>query len=208
MIIKTEFQPNINGYPFPNRFEKNWLNIFIRVTIGNSIYGLCGGMVFSALDYYYNKVDLPLINSEDTERYTQFVHYLWRRQLNSMPLKNYYDLLTRNFSKDNNLLIGTISRQLPKVTQSIDAGIPCPLVIIRSSKFENLTNNHQLVITGYEIDNSVTNLFCYDPNHPGETPSIMISRDINALSIKQSTFEAIRGFFCNHYKIKPPFSAD
>ncbi len=207
MNKKTEFESEVHGYPFPNRFEKNWLNIFIRLAVRNSIYGLCGGMVFSALDHFYNKVELPAVNPENAEAQEAFIHYLWIRQLNSMPLVNYYSLLSRNFQNDHSLLVNTISKQLSSVIQSIDAGIPCPLVIIRSSKFENLSNNHQIVITGYAIDDSLTNLFCYDPNHPGKQTVVTISRDITALSISQSTHETIRGFYCNPYKKKPPYSS-
>ncbi len=207
MNKKTEFDSEIHGYPFPNRFEKNWLNIFVRLAVKNSIYGLCGGMVFSALDHFFSKVNLPTVNPENKEAQEAFIHHLWKRQLNSMPLINYFSLLSRNFQNDNLLFINTITKQLSVVIQSIDAGIPCPLVIIRSSKFEDLTNNHQLLITGYDIDSAITYLFCYDPNHPGKQPIITISRDITALSISQSTNEPIRGFFSNPYKKKPPYSS-
>lgn len=204
MSPTTEFFPTNHGYPFVNRFEKNWPNIFIRTLVGNSIYGLCGGMVFSAYDYFLHKVQIPNIPEETVSR-EQFIRYLWKRQLNSMPVKNYLSLLRRNFQKDQKLLLDTISRQLPLVTAAIDRKKAMPLVIIRSKKFENLTNNHQLLVCGYELEGSLTRLICYDPNHPLEAPHLTIERDISALSISQSTGEEIRGFFCNQYTPKEPY---
>ena len=57
-IYKTNFISKANGFRFVNRFEINFpLQFKIpfagEVKLSDVVYGLCGGMCFTALDYYY-----------------------------------------------------------------------------------------------------------------------------------------------------------
>lgn len=206
--MSTEFLPINHGYRFPNRFEGNLPNIFLRLFFGHSVYGLCGGMVFSSLDYFFGNCPIPVLVETSEQLDKKFIYYLWKRQQRSMPIRNYFLLFIKTFKKNRELLIDTIVNQLPKVLLSIDQGQPVPLVIIRAHNFENPTNNHQILATSYELEAAKTHLFCYDPNHPQIVTKMQICRDINSLSIHYSTGEPMRGFFINYYRAKPPYAAN
>ncbi len=206
--MTTKFLPDLHGYQFVNRFEGNLPNIFLRIVIRRSVYGLCGGMVFSALDYFSKNCPIPTTAEKSEELEEGFIRYLWKRQQASMSIFNYYLLTKKSFQKNRNLIIDTITKELPQILRSIDNEKPVPLIIIRSRNFESPTNNHQILVTNYEVEGSETHLTCYDPNHPHISTVVKICRDINSLSIEYSTGEPMRGFFINHYQEKPIFLID
>ena len=68
--------------------------------------------------------------------------------------------------------------------------------------------NHQVLAVGYEEDiiTKRTTLFLYDPNHPGQTPSITmdLSKPGTGIKIQQDTGESLRGFFVIDYERQDP----
>jgi len=202
--MKTNFIPASHGYKFPNRFEHNLPNILIKTIIRNSVYGLCGGMVFSALDYFFDK---SLLNSETspTNLTPEFVNYLWQRQFDSMPLTNYFSLVRKTFQNDRKLMMDTINHQIPLIIESLNAGVPSIIIIIRSKNIKNPTDNHQILLTDYKINGPITEFTSYDPNHPSKDTFLRICRIFEEESITQSTGERVRGFFVNKYRQKTPW---
>lgn len=72
--VLTGFSPEKNGFRFTNRFAGE---DFIRWG------GLCGGMSYAALDYYYHKVPRPA-QSWIPANATPLQSFIWNRQQHSM----------------------------------------------------------------------------------------------------------------------------
>jgi len=199
--METSFLPSVNGFQFHNRFEKNWPNWFVKNFIGNSAYGLCGGMVYSALDHFLQGRTI-ISTSRVTDLESDFIQVLWKRQFASMPLINYFLLASRTFQKDSFLLTDSIMQQIPRVIESINNNMPAPIIIIRSKRLENPMDNHQILLTGYKINGPLTIFTSYDPNHPLKTTFLTVNRKSGEEKITQSTGELVRGFFINRYEKK------
>lgn len=197
--MKTNFIPLTHGYKFPNRFEFKGLSKLTNLFKNNLIYGMCGGMVFSALDHYFDQKMVAgyKIVEDIPDNYTK---YLWKRQRESVSFSVlmkiiYFTSLSINRSVKKSILV-----ELPKIKWHLNDDLPVPLVIIRASLLQNPTHNHQILVTELLENGNRTELFIYDPNHPGKQPIIEIDRFSH--KIIQSTGELVRGFFVNKYSYK------
>ena len=89
--VRTNFSPTKDGFKFINYFEIKLPRFKIpfagEVDLNDVVFGLCGGMCFSALDYYYANQPVPT----DTDVFKinrKLFTYLADRQLDSIPLAN------------------------------------------------------------------------------------------------------------------------
>jgi len=87
---KTNFASQINGFRFVNRFELQFpvkfpLPLVGEIDLNNVVYGLCGGMCFTALDYFYAGKEVPDFSKVDEIDRKLFV-YLVDRQLDSLSI--------------------------------------------------------------------------------------------------------------------------
>jgi len=197
MKTTTNFTPLFRGYLFPNRFEYKGFSKYLKILKNKFIYGMCGGMVFSALDYFFDQNKIPHYESVNdlSQSYTK---YLWKRQTQSTSLSVVLQIIFFASLPKKKAFQKVVQNKLPGILNRINIGLPAPIVIVRSSLFQNPTFNHQVLVTGYEDDPSKLELILYDPNHPRQEPRIVILNDPE-LSIIQSTGEPVRGFFLNHY---------
>jgi len=202
--INTDFIPNIHGYKFINLFDLNLLISFTSIFKKRLFIGLCGGMVFSALDYFYSGIICPDYLSPD-EFHDKFIDYLWKRQLESISVGTFITLINRGVSSNKKVINHVINKEIPKIIENINQGVPVPVVIVRNRFFENPTNNHQILLVSCTIDGPKTHFKCYDPNHPQQSPLLTISRIIGQESIISSTGEPIRGLFINKYNHQQPY---
>ena len=198
--ITTKFNPTQNGFAFTNRFSFK-SKLFSPAAVKNQfIYGLCGGMCFTALDYYYHNVPLPYY-SDGSKLPESFLRHLQHRQINSMPISSLLKIAANLFfypRPDN-----VIKKQLELIQKSIYTGEPVPIIVIRTKGLENPTNNHQVIVYALERHNNKVLLFCYDPNHPMQETIINILDNGN--QIKQSSGEPVRSLFVNKYLSAPVF---
>ena len=149
---------------------------FGTLKLGDASGGVCGGMVFAAVDFYLLNQPAP------RERTPELFRYLCRRLLDSWSLPfgvmRYYDwqrrsgatrywLGTRMGSGVTRL---TVIDEWPKIRAAIDTGVPAPLglVKVQSWRLQEMARNHQVLCHGYTEadDGSKTALHCYDPNWP------------------------------------------
>ena len=195
--MKTNFNPPSHGYSFPNRFEFKGLSRIKKFVKSNFIYGMCGGMVFTALDFYFDQYKLPGYQAvEDLP--LSYTKYLWKRQTQSVSISVLLKIIQFATLSVSKSMQKTIQDELPKIIERLNDGLPAPIVIIRSSLFQNPTHNHQVLVIGYIDNGSTLDLELYDPNHPKSGPRLMISMDPEYL-ITQSTGEPVRGLFLNNY---------
>jgi hypothetical protein len=224
----TGFEPRQHGFHFPNAFpavpDITFSTPLGKVEIGNAANGLCGGMVFCALDHFLAKRPIPPITTPPAEGplFDGFV----RRLLNSFNLPlgifNYIVLMHPDYPDgDENRLGGntfaphgraweTIRVQWPVIKSMLDSGQPCPLGLIRvkSADLSNLGHNHQVLATGYDVTDDQLTLFIYDPNYPDHSQSLSMSLAApeQPTPIRYSAPHdlPVYAFFHVHYKFRSP----
>jgi hypothetical protein len=196
----------VNSFPFP--FSTSFkLPLVGQIDLGDIIYGLCGGMCFAALDYFYMDRHLPNYKRVD-QLPTRYLLYLWNRQLDSFGLLTVPSVLEWMLRDDLDVALRTARYEVPKLRRSLDQSKPVVLALIRSKYGSSATQNHQVLATGYDFDERTRQMviYLYDPNHPGITPtlSLNLTKPSQGIAIKQSTGEGLRGFFIIRYKPETP----
>lgn len=204
--IKTDYIPPQHGFRFVNRFELDLdfhFPMIGSVDLANLVYGMCGGMCFSSLDYFNEGVPVPEFDRvEDLD--VTYLRYLWDRQMDSMGFTVVANVLRWMLRDDAFVGQSMIRTEIPRLRRQLEIGRPVVLALIRAQGFGNPTLNHQVLATGYTFD-PVTqrmSISLYDPNHPGGQPTLdlNLSRMDVGLDLSQSTGEALRGFFAIRYR--------
>jgi len=198
--MKTNFSPLTHGYYFANRFEFKGISRIIKWVKSNFIYGMCGGMVFSALDYYFDQNKIPDFKNSSILP-LNYTKYLWKRQTESVSISVLLKIIY--FSTISSVLSQrqSVKKELPLILDKIQDNLPAPIVIIRSNILQNPTHNHQVLVYGYEQMDNIIHFSLYDPNHPQSNPTLNVNM-IAPFIITQSTGEPVRGFFLNNYQYK------
>ncbi len=206
-LVSTNFSPPRDGFRFINRFEFNFpvkipLPFVGEVDLSNVVYGLCGGMCFSALDYFYSGDPVPDV-SQVSEIEPKLFAYLCDRQLDSLGIPILLKVIRWMVSDDHYIGLHMTRYELPKLRRRLDKGEPVVLALIRVRGLDDPTKNHQVLTTGYEYDPDTKQmvLTLYDPNHPGKEPTLNmdLNRPGEGIQISQSTGEFLRGFFIIGY---------
>jgi hypothetical protein len=180
------FQPSAHGFAFVNAWPSQPAieeqTPFGRVAIGNAAAGLCGGMVFAALDYWRAGVAAPTARPALHEPLYDFIvkrlidswhipsgvvqYYQW---MNLPDADLVLSLLGHDVVAEHGLSWRTLAVEWPQVRADLDNGIPVPLgvVTVRSVNPGDLGFNHQVVAYSYVTeggrDGRIT-LSLYDPN--------------------------------------------
>ena len=167
----TNFKPEVNGFRFYNSFK-------IVTGIGDiTANGLCGGMVYTALDYFQTGVPLP------TQDYTpapgtRLQSYISGRHITSLAnvMPKWLELHGNAFGARNSEffnwgLQGFGGGRLQELKTEIDAGRPVPLGL--KSLSADPSNDHVILAVGYDTGRYKGDLgefkddlkiFVYDPN--------------------------------------------
>jgi hypothetical protein len=170
----TAFVPDADGLKFWNPF-KNILIPGLDITTG----GLCGGMVYTALDYYWANKAVPLQDYPPTLG-TSLRTHLRSRQETSIwnNVDKWAELGFNPFGARNDEFWqwGLLSQgRVAELLAEIDAGHPVPLGLQSCSECE--PGNHQVLAIGYDTGSYSSvwkgypnlKISVYDPNYPGET---------------------------------------
>jgi hypothetical protein len=179
---------------------------FGAVNFGNAGVGVCGGMVYAAVDFFLFGRPVPAAPTEPVFR------YLCRRLLDSFNFPfgwlKYWDWQVRTDLTD------LTARDWPRLQAELDAGRLCPMGLCKVHAWDprRLGQNHQVLAHGYdavEATSDVT-LHVYDPNYPGESVELTARLGETGRSVRHS-FEgdSIRGFFPTDYRrpAEPPVMA-
>lgn len=205
--VRTDFSAKTHGFRFRNFFEtklavKFDLPLVGSVDLSKVIFGLCGGMCFTALDFF-NEGDVVPESSDSLKLEKRLFTYLCDRQLDSLKIPVLLKIIEWMLAEDNQLAAFMTRSELPKLRRRLDKGEPAVLGLIRVQGWGNPTLNHQVLATGYDYDEASKMMVVqiYDPNHPGEEPTITLdlSAPKNGLNLRQSTGETLRGFFIVPY---------
>lgn len=177
----TNFDPKVNGLAFENGFTNSFIPEFdIRTA------GLCGGMVYTALDFYNAAKPVPnwpVMPSENDP----FRQYIYDRQISSI-LNNtdkWTELTINPFGSRNDeffnwgLQAGPGGR-MTELKRFIDAGKPVPLGL--RSCGDSCKGDHQVLAIGYDFgrykgdlgaNQTDMKIRIYDPNYPGRTMTLI-----------------------------------
>jgi hypothetical protein len=207
---RASFRPSRHGFAFANTWPPApAISIRTpagRIGIGNAALGLCGGMVFAALDYWQaGREPAASQPAPGAPLYRFIVRRLlqsWRLPAGVMPY--YLGML----ATDGELASRTIKRQWPRVKALLDRGQPATLgvVTVDSANPLLLGRNHQVLAYSYHQAGEAVTLLVYDPN----------SGPDDAVAVRFSTAPAgpfthnigvswpVRGFFLTRYTPAEP----
>lgn len=179
----TGFVPATHGFKFSNTFSSS---LDVAGINGLRLGGLCGGMAYSALDYYKNNIPVPTQKFRPANR-TPLQSYIYNRQVNSLERNadKWTELIVNPFGWRTNEffnwgLQGTNGGRIQELKEMIDKGSPVPLGLFKAGS-GGITPHHQVLAIGYDMGRYKGDLgefkedlkiFIYDPNHPGETVTL------------------------------------
>jgi len=207
----------VNSWPSQPAIELR--TPFGPVAVGDAARGLCGGMVFAALDYWHAGV---VASAAQPSREDPAYRYIVRRLVDSWHIPagvaQYYqwmnlpdadtgfDAFGHRIIIERGLAWRTIRVQLPAVRADLDKGLPVPLGIVTAASANpaDLALNHQVLAYRYEADDDVVTLRVYDPNRgPRDDASLRFSV---SEPTKRTVFRhnlgldpPVRGFFRTPY---------
>lgn len=193
------------------------------IRIGDAARGLCGGMVFAALDYWHARLPPPTARPEAGSPLYQFiVHRLIDSWHIPSGVGRYYWWMN---VPDADFRLGpaawgskrwpgvrrmSIEQQWPRIRASIDAGQPAALgvVTMASARPGLLGRNHQVLAYGYEQTGSEVSIAVYDPNSgPDDRVRIVFDTAGAAFEHNLSIGWPVRGFFLTRYSATAPPAA-
>jgi hypothetical protein len=229
MAPQQSFLPSRDGFAFTNSWPPapaiSMATAFGEIDIGNAADGLCGGMVFAALDYWYAGVPTP---TEQPKPKTPVYKFLVRRIIDSwhvpVGVAQYFTWMNlpdgdvgftafgHRVIVEHGVSARTVSQQWPLIKADLDHGIPCALglVTVASRDPSQLGMNHQVLAYGYDIAGTNVTVHVYDPNS-GQDDTVTVTFD-SSHPTKATTFNhtidighPVRGFFRTAYSpVAPP----
>jgi hypothetical protein len=213
MPTQTGFLPSRHGFAYRNDWPSEPVVVLRTplggIGVGNAAGGLCGGMVFAALDYWHAGLVPP---AERPCRGDAAYRFLVRRLLASWRLpagvaRYYRWMLLPDSAARRGVASRTVRTQLPAVLAQLDRGRPVPLgvVTVASIRPVDLALNHQVLAYGYRIDaDGAVTLRVYDPNR-GPVDDATIRLDPLAFGHTLGLDRPARGFFRTRYRpVRPP----
>lgn len=181
----TSFKPDQHGFKFDNTFK----NIFVDALDWRT-GGLCGGMVYSALDYYNTRErSIPKTIYRPTEG-SPLQRYLYDRQVTSLTsnLDKWGEIgFNPNGARNGEFFNWGIENKrgsrINELRYYIDRGTPVPLGMQSVGERDSDPGNHQILAIGYDFGSSqdIANgsykrkmrIYVYDPNFNGEIKTMV-----------------------------------
>lgn len=223
---KTAFLPNRNGFHFNNSFPPRPDLIlqtpFGNIPIGDASKGLCGGMVYAALDHFLAGQSIPADNTPPNGG--PLFDFIVQRLFDSFDIPGgvvkYMDLMNpllpdheTDMSKLGLAPHGRAWRMIreewPRIKADLDAGRPCPLglVCVKTADFTRLGENHQVMAYDYELTGNDLKLYICDPNEH-DNNSVRMQLNIGApdhtTPVAYSTGKTVFCFFKSTYSFRVP----
>jgi hypothetical protein len=179
-----------------------------RIGIGNAANGLCGGMVFAALDYWQAGRKPP---EQRPAPGTPLYRFIVRRLVVSWHLPTgvarYYRWMTRS---DADLARRSLAGHWPRLRASLDDGFPVPLGVVTVAGRDplRLGANHQVLAYAYTAEPSAVTLHVYDPNRgPADGACVRFGTALGSGAMFGHNLGIslpVRGFFVTGYRPAHP----
>lgn len=196
------FLPSQSGLRFANRWPPNPARVItigpLRVPIGDTGRGLCGGMAFVARDRFERgtgapldavppEPGMPLFKEIVDRQFDSFGALLW------VPFRFWLASIGSQAGRDRS----TVRDAWPAIKRSIDAGRPPMVGLVRRAGWNPLAVDfgHQVVAYRYDESPDSVEIGIYDPNHPGrDDVRLAIERTPDGrYAVAQSTGEPLLG---------------
>jgi hypothetical protein len=146
------FLPSVDGFAFVNSWPSQPAvelpTPFGLIAVGDAAAGLCGGMVFAALDYWHAGA---VASTAQPSREDRLYRYIVRRLVESWHVPagvaQYYQWMNlpdadtgfnafgHRIIVERGLAWRTIGVQLPAVRADLDLGLPVPLGVVTAASF-------------------------------------------------------------------------
>jgi len=174
---RMRFDPAVHGFRFSNYFGNNFIPEFDWRTDG-----LCGGMIFAALDYFNNPhIPLPTQDYRPADG-TALRDYIYARQNHSVIDQNLAQWIELSFNphgqRNSEFYRWGLEGRLDQLRREIDAGRPVPLGLKSCSGWDYCGGDHQVIAIGYDVSGydgdprgstvREVRIIVYDPNQPGQ----------------------------------------
>jgi hypothetical protein len=192
------FRPSAHGFAFTNAWPSQPAVRIRSIAIGDAANGLCGGMVFAALDYWRAGRPPPI---EQPAGGQPLFRFLVRRLIDSWHLPatgvRYYRWMLRG---DADVAART-RRQIEAIRAELERGEPVPLGLVttKSADPRLIGRNHQVL--AYAIEDQAMHV--YDPNH-GQRDDVRIALTPDGITHNVDIAYPIRGFFRVAYQARNP----
>jgi len=222
--VVAGFKPSRHGFHFNNAFAGDAvLNLPVpglgEIPIGSARRGMCGGMVFAVMDFFYRGLAVPA-DTEAPRAGTPLFRYIARRLLDSFNgprgVLKYYTWMSlpdRPFAlrRPKSIVWHTVNDEWPGIRRELDRGRLCPLGLIKVKSIDpfKLGENHQVLAYGYELDESTGDLelSVYDPNHHDDDDVTLALNVAGCDEISYTVDAKARGFFRTRYRPRNPIFA-
>jgi hypothetical protein len=204
---RTGFLPSRDGFAFTNSWPSEPAiglpTPFGRIGVGNAARGLCGGMVFGALDYWHAGTRPPA--DRPAPRSAAFRFIVWRLIRSwhiPVGVARYYYWMNL---PDADTRSRSITRQWPRIRSQLEAGQPAALgvVTVASANPFLLGHNHQVLVYACLVEGTKVTLQVYDPNSgPADDVCIRFDAAVPAAAHFTHTIDIsgpVRGFFLTEY---------
>lgn len=158
--VTTPFDPSLYGFRFRNAFADSYYLDVIHAP------GLCGGMVYAALDAYNASQPVPTTRTTPST-HDPFGAYIKQRQEDSIlgwQGVKFIGLISN--PDDAALRAWSVGDEWDKLRRYIDAGKPMPIGLIAAPYrfLFNAANSHQALAYGYQETPDGKAILVWDPN--------------------------------------------
>ncbi len=180
----TEFVPSRHGFRFANRFGVPLVARTLRQAGIRATYGLCGGMVALAYDFFEHGRALPPAAAPPMPG-TPLWRALVRRQIDSLGGSPFFPQVAA-FARWTACSDAEAQRRTatawPGIRRRLEAGRPVQLGLIYTRRLARLWENHQVLACGFAdarggpgFPHQMRDRLCpgqgfgvrlYDPNYP------------------------------------------
>ena len=219
----TTFNPAIHNFKFANTFQ--------GVDSSHRYGGLCGGMVYAALDYYYANMQIPQQTYAPSNRYP--LHsFIYNRQANSAQESNadrWAELGVNPGGIRNSeffgwgILMRNAGDRMNELKTMIDSGKPAPMGLFHSDEVERhgyyKGGDHQVLAIGYDFGKYKGDegtflddfkIYVSDPNYPGQIMTMKANAVHKCFYYEEGNRDAWLTYFVNskYTKVTPPAVAN
>jgi hypothetical protein len=213
----SELQPDRIGFRFANQWPEGtkavpWLpRSILGLRFNDAGDGLCGGMVFAAVDYQRAKLPPPDSPTAPPAKDPLFAYFV-RRLISSwhIPIGPFRYLFLMNPLVSDRKRAKVMAQQAQRAAAALDAGdwVPFGLIRMKSWNPSNLRNQHQVVAWKYRRDGDGIVFSIYDPNAPATEVRMALSStkpgDPVTVSYVPDDGEPVFCFFGIRYREKTP----
>jgi len=228
MTLVAGFLPSTAGLHFSNSFAHVPLEtvevpvLRVQVKIGDAANGLCGGMVYTVMDYFAHGQAPPSTTTPPQEG--PLYDYLVRRLFESWDIPRgiarYLYLMSPELPDYGQVggPLGFLSHsrasvmirdEWPQIRDDLDNNRLAPLGLIKCKSDDPglLGQNHQVLAYGYDLQGTDLTLHIYDPNAPDDdsaTISLSLAGVDRSCQLACTTAPTLYCLFRSHYEPAGP----